>query len=535
MKHKQVLWVMICCLIIQVSSCLFGKCQDKKIVTKEKIVVNTNKYHEQTELVRRTEDQTFSKMNTIEKDKIFISDEQKKQQYTQLTDTTEVKQQLFYEDKTELVLKIDQDALIPNTVAQDIIIVLGNEEKIKKQSTLSEPIEAKKNFIHDGKSDLTEDQKYFVYAVVNPMVKQFCHTQTSVITHLIVAFLWHRNLPEQIIGTTPDQQPVKMCQLTSDDSWFVSQSGDNDISLWNVATKQLQWTVKTHNEYITQCILSSDDHYIISASYDGTLQIWTLLTGALMYTLEGHTDFVCSCSLSADNQFLLSTSNDDTMRMWSVTTGECINIFNGHSMGVLYAQFYANDRRIVSTCKDVRVWDVETNQCIHVLHGHTDIIIHFNLSSDEQYLLSGSRDKTARVWDLMAGTCKQTFDGHKGWIRAGCFVQKDTWIASIDDIDILCIWRISDAHCMYQFENYSSFFSLQHSYWLKCRNEECIIVSTWTKPYELHALSVGSSETICTIQNNDVEVITACVSSDGRYLFSGDEHGTIKMVRFSKK
>jgi len=373
-----------------------------------------------------------------------------------------------------------------------------------------------------------------VYAAVNPVVKQFCHTQTSVITNLIVAFMWHRSLPEQRIGTLPDHQLIKMCQLSSDDSWLVSQSGDNEISLWNVATNQLQWTVKAHkNAYITQCILSSDDQYIISASCDGTLKIWALLTGALLYTLEGHTDSVRSCSLSANNQFLLSTSFDKTIRMWSVTTGECINIFT--STWVKYAQFYANDRRIVSTCKDVRVWDVETNQCVYELNGHTFAIIHFNFSSDEQYLLSGSLDKTVRVWDLTTGTCKQTFDGHTHFVRAGCFVQNDTWIASMDNRNILCIWRISDAHCMYQFENYSSFFSLQQSYWLKYRNEECIIVSTVTKPYEIHALSVESGETICTIQNNDARIYTACVSSDGRYLFSGDEHGTINMVHFSKK
>jgi len=411
----------------------------------------------------------------------------------------------------------------------------GKKTTIKEQITLSEPTEVKKIFIHDGQSDLTEDQKNFVYVILDQMVKPFCRAQTSVITRLISAFLWHRNLTEQLIGTTPDQQPVQMCQLTSDDSWLVSQSGGNDISLWNVATNQLQWTVKAHNQGITQCILSSDAQYIISASYDGTLKIWALLTGTLLHTLKGHTDSVRNCSLSANNQLLLSTSHDKTMRMWSVTTGECIHIFNGHSMGVWCAQFYANDRRIVSTCKDVRVWDVKTNQCVHVLHGHTVSIIHCNLSSDEQYLLSGSKDETVRVWDLMAGTCKQTFRGHTDWVGAGCFVRKNTWIASIDGTDTLCIWRISDARCMYQFENYSSFSSLQHSYWLKCRNEECIIVSNAIESYEVHALSVESGETIFTIQNNEARIRRACVSSDGRYLFSGDRDGTINMVPFSKR
>ena len=40
MKHKQALWVMICCLIIQVSSsCIFNKCCGKKTTIKEKITL----------------------------------------------------------------------------------------------------------------------------------------------------------------------------------------------------------------------------------------------------------------------------------------------------------------------------------------------------------------------------------------------------------------------------------------------------------------------------------------------------------------
>jgi len=358
-----------------------------------------------------------------------------------------------------------------------------------------------------------------------------------VITRLIVAFLWHRYLPEQCIGTAPGHQPVKRCQLSSDDSWLVSQSGDHDISLWNVATNQLQWTVKAHSAFITQSILSSDNQYIISSSGSGdnTIKIWTLLTGTLLCTLEGHTDWISGFSLSSDNQFLLSASDDKTVRMWSVSTGQCTKIFNGHSISVHCAHFYANDQRIVSTCKDVRVWDVATNQCIHVLHGHTCVIMTCNFSGDEQYLLSGSQDETVRVWDLTEGMCNQTFRGHKSWVWGGCFVQKDTWIASIDMDGTLCIWRVSDAHCMYQLQNYTCLFPLQHSYWLKCRNTECIIVSTKIEPYEVHVLSVESGEKISTIQSHDRRINRGCVSSDGRYLFSGNTNGMIKMSTFAKK
>jgi WD40 repeat protein len=197
--------------------------------------------------------------------------------------------------------------------------------------------------------------------------------------------------------------------------------------------------------------------------------------------------------------------------------------------------FYANDRRILSTCEDVRVWDVETTQCLYVLQGHTEFIRTCKLSGDEQYLLSTSEDKTARVWDLTSGTCRQTFDGHTHWVITGCFVRKDTWIASIDMNYTICVWRISDAQCMYQLQNYNFSLPLQYSYWLARKNTECIIVSTKTKPYEIHVLSVESGEKIFTIQGYDTRVQVMCVSSDGRYLFSGDRAGKIKMVTFSKQ
>jgi len=470
--------MMLCCLTIQVSSCLFDKCCGKKTAIKEKILVNTK----------------------------YINKE-----------------------KTELGIPEYQTTVMSDTMKED---------KIKKQIKLSEPTEIKKKFIHDGQSDLTEDQKQIVYAALSPMVKQFCRAQsTTVITRLIAAFLWHRNLPEQRIGTVPGDKRVRMCQLSSDDSWLVSLSGTGDITLWNLATNQIQWTVKAHDQTIFQCILSSNDKYIISASSDKTLKIWTFFSGTLLYTLKGHTDYVRRCSLSADNQFVLSTSanNDRTVRMWSVTTGECIHIFHGHSTEAGCIQFYANDRRMISTCKDVRLWDVQTKDCLYVLHGHTGVIGHCTFSSDEQYLLSRSRDRTVRVWDLTTGTCKQTFDGHKSWVYEGYFVRKDTWIASIDYEHNLCIWRISDAHCMYQLPNYHWFFSLRHSYWLKRRNTECIIVSTNANPYEVHVLSVESGDKIFTIQSHNTRVDKGCVSSDGRYLFSGNADGTIKMAAFAKK
>ena len=39
--------------------------------------------------------------------------------------------------------------------------------------------------------------------------------------------------------------------------------------------------------------------------------------------------------------------------------------------------------------------------------------------SEYSYLVSGSRDRTIKLWDPLEGSCLATFNHHNNWVRSG--------------------------------------------------------------------------------------------------------------------
>jgi WD40 repeat protein len=60
----------------------------------------------------------------------------------------------------------------------------------------------------------------------------------------------------------------------------------------------------------------------------------------------------------------------------------------------------------------------EPNSCIKTCFGHTDSVECIDFESTFGKLVSGSADKSIRVWDLTTYNCDAVLEGHMGWVRA---------------------------------------------------------------------------------------------------------------------
>ncbi|XP_064829017.1 WD repeat and SOCS box-containing protein 2 [Oncorhynchus masou masou] len=94
----------------------------------------------------------------------------------------------------------------------------------------------------------------------------------------------------------------------------------------------------------------------------------------------------------------------------------------------------------------IKIWDVETGQPRFDLKGHEGIARDLVFTPNEKLtLVSSSRDKTLRIWDLTQKGEKEphVLSGHKDWVSC-CSVSPDcSMIASVGRFDrMVCLWSL---------------------------------------------------------------------------------------------
>ncbi len=90
----------------------------------------------------------------------------------------------------------------------------------------------------------------------------------------------------------------------------------------------------------------------------------------------------------------------------------------GHTLGISCLTLSRDGKMIIIGSRDntARIWDVATGQERAVLKGHTNGISCLTLSSDGKMIITGSWDKTARIWDVATGKQRFVLKGHTGFI-----------------------------------------------------------------------------------------------------------------------
>jgi WD40 repeat protein len=208
---------------------------------------------------------------------------------------------------------------------------------------------------------------------------------------------------------------VSSLKFSPDGQQLLSTSYDNTLRLWAIAfsqrlflwqvvnTKPLHVLTDIHSGWVCDAAFSPDGQKIASVGEDGTIKIWDSQQGTLLNTLKGHTEMTQAIAFSRNGKLLVSSGKDKTLRVWDVSTGKSLCVLPGLSEASAIL-FGLNDRFWVSAHNDcnIQIWQTTDHQRIGRLTGHSDLVNAIALSPNGQFLVSGSADKTIKIWQLRA-------------------------------------------------------------------------------------------------------------------------------------
>ena len=197
-----------------------------------------------------------------------------------------------------------------------------------------------------------------------------------------------------------------------------------------------------HRQPITSVAFHNVFSVVASSSEDGSIKIWDWELGELERTLKGHTKAVLDLDFGGTGSEILlaSCSSDLTIKLWDPQNDYSnIRTMTGHDHTISSIRFTPSGTHLVSASRDkcIRVWEVKTGYSVRTIRGHSEWVKTVSLSTDSQYILSGGIDQTARITGFNTGEGKLAFIGHDHVIECAAFAPTSahTYLASIEGLE----------------------------------------------------------------------------------------------------
>ena len=205
--------------------------------------------------------------------------------------------------------------------------------------------------------------------------------------------------------------------------------------------------------------MSGDGRRALSGSDDRTVRVWDVESGACLRVLEGHSGLRLEAWRGRRRPSRpLRLGRHDGAGVGRRDRRPASRASEGHTGAVRSVACGGDGRRALSGSADktVRVWDVETGRLPPRRSRATpDAVVSVAWRGDGRRALSGSDDHTVRVWDVETGACLRALEGHTGAVWSVAWRGDGRRALSGSDDQTVRVWDVETGACLRALEGHT--------------------------------------------------------------------------------
>jgi WD40 repeat protein len=207
---------------------------------------------------------------------------------------------------------------------------------------------------------------------------------------------------------------------------------------------------------LEKVVFSPDGKRIADASEDGTVQIWDVASGEMLAILRGHEDSLSSIAFSSDGvQVVTASASYHEAFLWDVTSKQVLAKLTEFIDDPDYATFLPDGKLLLAAENEVRVYALENGQMTQRFEQQTIEAMRglrcAALSPDRKQIALLSNlflfppDNAVYVWERGQGAMRAILSAHAAAITGVCFSHSGEYLLTSSKDGTARIWSLSQS------------------------------------------------------------------------------------------
>ncbi|KAJ8550832.1 hypothetical protein K7X08_000202 [Anisodus acutangulus] len=248
---------------------------------------------------------------------------------------------------------------------------------------------------------------------------------------------------------------VKSVDLHPSEPWILASLYSGTVCIWNYQTQTMVKSFEATELPVRSAKFIPHKQWVVAGADDMFIRVYNYNTMDKVKVFEAHTDYIRCVAVHPTLPYVLSSSDDMLIKLWDWEKGWlCTQIFEGHSHYVMQVTFNPKDTNTFASAsldRTIKIWNLGSPDPNFTLDAHLKGVncVDYFTGGDKPYLITGSDDHTAKVWDYQTKSCVQTLEGHTHNVSAVCFHPELPIIITGSEDGTVRIWHATT----YRLEN----------------------------------------------------------------------------------